>query len=119
MKPLLTKIDKQYDGYLRYWSPSAGQIVNVYCGSLFVGHCTHSQLVDHFREFQDDLGLNADYLLHLGMDGPHVNKKFASTLAAELADDGKTFLNLPTSSCAHRFQVRDKRIVIRFRRILQ
>ena len=27
------------------------------------------------NEFQDDLGLNADYLLHLGMDGPHVNKQ--------------------------------------------
>ena len=30
------------------------------------------------------------------MDGPHLNKKFASTLAVELEHDGKTFLDLGT-----------------------
>ena len=86
------KIDKQYVGYLRYWSPRDGQITNIYCGSLFVGHCTH------FCEFQTNLGLNVEYLLHFGMDGPHVNKTFTTTLVTELADEGKMFLGTGTYS---------------------
>ena len=31
---------KQYDGYLQYWPSSREEIVNSYCGSIFIGHCS-------------------------------------------------------------------------------
>ena len=35
---------KQYDGYLQYWSSSYEEIVKSYCGSIFIGHCSHKDL---------------------------------------------------------------------------
>lgn len=43
-----SQIKKQYDGYVQFWSPNIHQIVNKYCGFLFVGHCTSEQLLHHF-----------------------------------------------------------------------
>ena len=92
---------KQYDGYLQYWSPSVGEIVNAYCGSVFIGHCTHADLVKHYREFEMSLGLNSAHLLHVGMDGPNVNKKFSSVLATQIEEEtGSKFLDLGTC-CLH------------------
>lgn len=31
------------------------QIVNKYCGSLFVGHCTIEQLFEHFLDFSKEM----------------------------------------------------------------
>ena len=71
-----SQVKKQYDAYICYWSPSYDQIVNMYAGSLFVGHCPAKELVKHFYEITDQLNLNGEYLVHLGMDGPNVNLKF-------------------------------------------
>ena len=68
---------KQYDDHLQYWSPSKTETVNAYCGSTFIGHCSSEDLAMHYRELESSLGLNSDHFLHLGMDGPNVNKKFA------------------------------------------
>lgn len=81
---------KQYDGYLQYWSPSRNEIVNAYCGSVFIGHCNHKDLVKHYREFESELELDSTNLLQLGMDGPNVNKKFATVLAAQVESDTDT-----------------------------
>ena len=90
---------KQYDGHLQYWSPSKNEIVNAYCGSTFIGHCSSEYFAMHYREFESSLGLNSDHLLHLGMDGPNVNKKFARILAKELDESNSIqFLDLGTSS---------------------
>ena len=51
------------------------EIKTIYCGSLFVGHCTADDLLDHFDHFMKDFGLDVEYLLNIGMDGPNVNKK--------------------------------------------
>ena len=47
-------IDKQYDGYVQYWSESEHKVLNRYCGSLFIRHCTSDDLVDHFKQFVVD-----------------------------------------------------------------
>ena len=38
---------KQYDGYLQYWSSSREEIASTYCGSIFIGHCSHKDLIQH------------------------------------------------------------------------
>ena len=44
------QVKKQFDGCVRYWLSETGQIVNSYCGSLFVRHCTSGQLMEHFKK---------------------------------------------------------------------
>ena len=88
---------KQYDGYIRFFSFIKNQIETHYCGSLFVGHCTAVDLLDHFNHFMGEMGLDLHYLLNLGLDGPRVNEKFINDLKNELeAKAGTTFLDIGT-----------------------
>lgn len=92
-------VDKQYDGYLQYWSRAEGKIVNRYVGSLFLGHCTSDDLVEHFNHFMDENQLDPNFLLHLGMDGPATNLAFQRKLSAHLEKNNSTsFLDLDTCS---------------------
>ena len=56
-----------------------------YCGSLFVGHCTAVDLVEHHEEFVKQLDIGFKFLLHFRMDGPNVNfsseEKFTQKLS--------------------------------------
>lgn len=92
------QIKKQFDGYVQYFSNKFHKIVNQYCGSLFLGHCTASQQKDHFFEFQNKMEWNNNYLLHIGMDGPNVNLAFQNLLKTELDAKNKTILNIGTCS---------------------
>ena len=38
------KIGKQYDGYITYFINFFKQVITVYSGSIFVGHCTSISL---------------------------------------------------------------------------
>ena len=68
---------KQYDGCWRYWSLTFKHATNLYCGSLFVGHCFRDQLLEHFDcYFVKGLSLDCRLMLYVGMDGPNVNKSF-------------------------------------------
>ena len=94
-----SQMKKQYDGYFSFFSKKLCKIVTSYCGSLFVGHCTSDDLVDHFFEFVRDLRLDLNLLLAFGIDGPNVNKSFKSKLAEELQKRGAThFLDVGTCS---------------------
>ena len=77
---------KQYGGYLQYWSSREGQIVNVYVGSLFMGYCDHKQLVQHYKDFENDLNHESSYLLHICMDGPSVNSAFENKPDGDLSE---------------------------------
>ena len=79
-----SQVKKQYDGYITYFSKKYNQVACAYVGSLFVGHCPAEALLEHFFHFIEDLDLNLDNLLNLGMDGPNVNKKFERELMEEL-----------------------------------
>ena len=75
------QIKNQYDGYLQYWSSSRGEIASSYCGSIFIGHCSHKDLIQHYHEFENAMELDSTLLLHLGTDGTNVNKNFASVFS--------------------------------------
>ena len=68
------------------------EVINCYCGSLLVGH---------FHEFGKSMNLDPSYLLHLGMDGPSVNKSFEDKLLTELCDQDIQILNIG-SCCQHK-----------------
>jgi hypothetical protein len=94
-----SQVKKQFDVYISYWSKISDQIVNVYGGSLFIGHCSATDLVKHYGEMTARLGLKSIFLLHLGMDGPAVNLKFENVLEATLLKDESTsILRLGTCS---------------------
>ena len=94
-----SQIKKQYDAYITFFSKNRNVIITSYCGSLFVGHCTADDLVDHFFHFLISLELNACHLLGLGMDGPNVNKSFEKKLATKLKNHFSTsFISM--GSCA-------------------
>ena len=42
------KLRKQYNAYAQFRSSLHQQVVNRYCGSLFVGHCSGEELLNHF-----------------------------------------------------------------------
>ena len=88
-KTTTSQMKKQYGGYFSFFSKKLRKILT-YCGSLFVGHCTTDDLVDHFFEFVSDLGLDLNLLLALGIDGPNINKSSKSKLAEELQKRGAT-----------------------------
>ena len=66
-----------------------------------VRHCTAENLVEHFHEFEKSMNLDPSYLLHLGMDGPSVNKSFEDKLLTELRDQDIQILNIG-SCCLHK-----------------
>ena len=86
---------KQYDAYITYFSKSMQEVLTTYAGSLFVGHCTDADLLEHFREFMRELNLDTSYLLSIGMDGPNVNLSFERKLQEELqVSKGNSFLSI-------------------------
>lgn len=88
-----SQIKKQYDGYITYYSKKEKNVTTRYVGSLFVGKCKHEDLLDHFYTFMQDLKLNTDFLIGLGMDGPKVNKAFEKSLIDKLEKEkGNSFL---------------------------
>lgn len=79
-----SQVKKQYDGYATYFSQKHKEVRTVYCGSLFVGRCTADDLVVHFYEFMKKAGLDTNFMLGLGMDGPNVNLSFQNKLLKEI-----------------------------------
>ena len=43
-----SQVKKQYDAYIQFCHFGKSEVVNVYIGSLFLGHCTADNLVEHF-----------------------------------------------------------------------
>ena len=95
-----SQVKKQFDGYVRFWSND--QVETSYCGSLFMGHCSADQMVDHFLDFKKRLNWDNSLMLHLGMDGNHLNKSFQKKLSKKLEENNNQFLNI--GSCnLHKF----------------
>ncbi|KAG4075503.1 hypothetical protein HA402_003328 [Bradysia odoriphaga] len=94
-----SQVKKQYDGLIRYNSKIHKRVVTHYCGSLFVGHCDAQHLRQHFFDFGKKLNWNVDYVLHLMMDGPNVNKKFHRELEEDLKQLYGKYI-LKTSTCS-------------------
>ena len=71
-----SRVKKQYDAHLQFWSEKENRVITAYCGSLFVGQCIAEGLVSHFNEFGIVMKWDPKYLLHIGMDCPNVNLSF-------------------------------------------
>ena len=93
-----SQVKKQYDGYITYMSALNNKVVTAYAGSLFVGHCTSVDLLDHFLAFIKDLNLDTNLFMGIGMDGPNVNKKFERDLMKKL-DSEKGNSIIPIGNC--------------------
>ena len=89
---------KHIDGYVQYWSDFHKKVVCAYIGSIFVGHCTAEESVQHFHEFGIMMDWNADLMLHLGHDGPKVNLSFEKKLQNDLHAE---FLKLRSCNLRH------------------
>ena len=94
---------KQYDGYLQYWSSSREEIVNSCYGPIFIGHCSLKSLIQHYLEFENGAAMKLDStpLLHLGMVGPNVNKKFTSVLILGIEEETNSKLMNIGTCCLH------------------
>lgn len=91
------QVKKQYDAYVQFESKCFGDIVNWYCGSLFLGHCKAVDLKDHFFEFGRKLTWDIDFLLQIEMDGPNLNLLFHKLLTKELLENNdKTIIDIGT-----------------------
>ena len=78
-----SQLKKQYDAYVTYWSKVHDCITSNYLGSLFVGHCYATDLIDHYNIFKERFKMNNNLLLHLGMGSPKVNLSFETNLKEE------------------------------------
>lgn len=81
-----SQVKKQYDAYVQYESKRFGDMINRYCGSLFLGHCKAVDLKDHFFQFGRKLSWDINFLLQIEMDGPHLNSSFHKMLTKELKE---------------------------------
>ena len=89
------QVKKQYDGYVTYHSPLQKNVITSYTGSLFVGHCTAADLLDHFLIFIKDLSIDTNLMMGIGMDGPNVNKKFEADLIKKLdSEKGNSIMKI-------------------------
>lgn len=79
-----SQIKKQFDGYVRFESRQQGNIVDRYCGSLFLGHCDAEHLVNTFFDFGKRMEWEIEWLLQIMMDGPRVNLSFERKLVDSL-----------------------------------
>ena len=71
---------KQFDMHVRYWSRSDDKIVRKYLSSAFLGHARADDLLKSITEILSRDGLPIVKMIHLGCDGPDVNKSLKSKL---------------------------------------
>ena len=84
----------KYDAFIYNFGQMYDELVNCYCGSLFVGHCTADSFVEHIHESEKSVKLDPSVLLHLGVDGCILNKSFENKLVNKLRDRYPHMLNI-------------------------
>ena len=77
-----------------YFSIRSDSIVHSYCGSLFVGHCTDIDLVEHYEGFVKQLDIGSKFLLHFSMDGLNVNFSSGEKFTQKLSEVYASFHKL-------------------------
>jgi hypothetical protein len=79
---------KQFDMHVRYWSPREDQILRCYFGSTFLGHACTVDLKSSVINALSKDNVPLTKLLHVGCDGPNVNKSFMSQLNDSIVELG-------------------------------
>ena len=95
-KPFSFKFDKTTTSQVKkQYSKNPKLITASYWRSLFVGHFSAEDMLEHFLEFIRRLDLNTAFFIHLGMDSPSVDKSLEKKLIGRLQKDYQTtFLTL-------------------------
>ena len=83
LNPPDSRLKKQYDGYIQYWSKRL-QYIKIYCGTIMVDHCHSKKFGKHFLKFMDKVKLQLQLILQLSIDGPNVNLRSEECLNASL-----------------------------------
>ena len=68
------------DLHLRYWDVNENLVWSRYYGSSFLGHTTHTDLLNHFKDINKELPLTN--LFQISMDGLNVNLKHFKEFSA-------------------------------------
>jgi len=89
---------KQFDIHVRFWSPVEQQVVRRYLTSSFLGHATALDLKDSILAALSKDNVPLTKLLHLGSDGPNVNKSLKQKLNEQIMSLGGKQL-VDTGSC--------------------
>ena len=71
---------KQFDMHARCWSPAENRVVRKYVASSFLGHARAGDLKTSIMEALSKDCLPLVKMLHLGCDGPNVNKSLKNQL---------------------------------------
>lgn len=79
---------KQFDMHVRYWSPREDKILCCYFASAFLGHACSGDLKKSVMQALSKDGLSLTKLIHLGCDGPNVNKSFKALLNDSIVEFG-------------------------------
>lgn len=75
---------KQLDAHVRYWSEERSCVESRYFTSIFMGHGTANDLIEHYGEVTKDLDPKKTW--QIGMDGPNVNIAFHRKLGEQRAE---------------------------------
>ena len=67
----------EMDLHLHYWDVNENLVGSRYYGSSFLGHATHTDLLNHFQDTTKELPLTN--LFQISMDGLNVNFKFSKS----------------------------------------
>ncbi|KXJ12053.1 hypothetical protein AC249_AIPGENE28772 [Exaiptasia diaphana] len=76
--------NNQLDAHVRYWSEELSCVKSRYLTSIFVGHGTADNLIEHYSELTKDLDPAKTW--QIGMDGPNVNISFHRKLSEQRAE---------------------------------
>ena len=79
---------KQFDMHARCWSRAEDNMVRKYVASSFLGHARAGDLKTSIMEALSKDGLPLVKMLHLGCDGPNVNKSLKNQLNESIVQLG-------------------------------
>jgi len=71
---------KQFDMHVRYWSASENKIARRYLSSSFLGHARADDLKTSIVDVFSKDSVLLVKMLHIGCDGPNVNKSLKKQL---------------------------------------
>ena len=81
---------KQMDIHVRYWQQENNQVQTRYMKSVYMGHGTADDMMEHFDKGVSNVKGLLHNLLQLSMDGPNVNWKFHRMFCENLEKDCKS-----------------------------
>ena len=87
----------EMDLHVRFWDSAENKVKVRYYDSTFLGHATHTDILDHFKSITDTIP--SEKLYQISMDGPNVNLKFYKEFSALYKENNfHSLVNIGTCS---------------------